>query len=125
MAKITKKVALKSAIATLTNTEYETNFSTEEVVNKLNEMLEQLDKNVKGEKPMTEHQKQNEDVKNNVLILLSDGKARTATEIMKETLNIPKDMTNQRISALLRLLILDKKVEKESTKGKTYFRIVR
>jgi hypothetical protein len=33
-------------------------------------------------------------------------------------------MSNQRVSALLRQLILDGKVERETVKGKTLFRIV-
>ena len=61
---------------------------------------------------------------NSILILLSDGKARTATEILNEVPNFEgTNMTNQRVSALLRQLILDGKVVKDVVKGKSFFKI--
>ena len=50
--------------------------------------------------------------------------ARTATEILNEVPNFEgTNMTNQRVSALLRQLILDGKVVKDTVKGKSYFKI--
>jgi hypothetical protein len=124
MTKLTKKVALSVAIASLNGEALSTEFSTADVVAKLNEMIAQLDKKTGAEKPMTEQQKQNLGYKTDLLAVLADGKARTATELMKEVTTFPEDMSNQRVSALLRQLILDGKVERETVKGKTLFRIV-
>ena len=124
MTKLTKKVALSVAIAALTNTECETPFSTDEVVAKLNEMIESLEKKSGGEKALTENQKQNINFKDDILALLADGKARTATEILHEVPTFPAEMSNQRVSQLLRQLWLDGKIHKEPVKGKTMFSIV-
>ena len=124
MTKLTKKVALSVAIASLNGEALPTEFTTADVVAKLNEMIAQLDKKTGAEKPMTEQQKQNLGYKTDLLAVLADGKARTATELMKEVPTFPEEMTNQRVSALLRQLILDGKVKKETVKGKTLFSIV-
>ena len=129
MTKMTKKVALECALCAVAGNplkEYRsavdgTVFTAEEVTAKLNEMWAALDKKSGTEKPMTENQKQNVGFKDNILATLSDGKKRTATEILKETPEFPKDMSNQRVSALLRQLYLDGKVQKETVKGKTQF----
>ena len=129
MTKLTKKVALECALCAVAGNplkEYrsavdDTVFTAEEVTAKLNEMWAALDKKSGTEKPMTENQKQNVGFKDNILATLSDGKKRTATEILKETPEFPKDMSNQRVSALLRQLYLDGKVQKETVKGKTQF----
>ena len=129
MTKLTKKVALECALCAVAGNplkEYRsavdgTVFTAEEVTAKLNEMWAALDKKSGAEKPMTENQKQNVGFKDNILATLSDGKKRTATEILKETPEFPKDMSNQRVSALLRQLYLDGKVQKETVKGKTQF----
>lgn len=132
MTKMTKKVALECALCAVAGNplkEYRsavdgTVFTAEEVTAKLNEMWAALDKKSGTEKPMTENQKQNVGFKDNILATLSDGKKRTATEILKETPEFPKDMSNQRVSALLRQLYLDGKVQKETVKSKTQFWIV-
>ena len=124
MTKLTKKVALSLAIASLNGEALSTEFTTEEVVAKLNEMVAQLDKKSGAEKPLTEQQKQNLGYKTDLLAVLADGKARTATELLKEVPTFPEGMSNQRVSQLLRQLILDGKVKKETVKGKTLFSIV-
>ena len=129
MTKLTKKVALECALCAVAGNplkEYrsavdDTVFTAEEVTAKLNEMWAALDKKSGGEKPMTEQQKQNVGYKADMMALLADGKARTATEILKGVPTFPEGMTNQRVSALLRQLFLDGKVSKETVKGKTYF----
>lgn len=133
MMKLTKKVALEAAMCAVKNWElkeytYSTDkenvtFSAEEILAKLDEMWASLDKKSSGEKPMTEQQKQNLGYKTDMLATLLDGKARTATELLNEVPTFPEDMTNQRVSALLRQLILDGKVKKETVKGKTLFSI--
>ena len=130
MTKLTKKVALECALCAVKNWELKeyrsaedgTTFTADEVVAKLNEMWDALNKKSSAEKPMTEQQKQNVGYKADLLAVLADGKARTATELLNEVPTFTgTNMTNQRVSALLRQLILDGKVKKETVKGKTLF----
>lgn len=127
MTKLTKKLALEAALCAIAGNpikEYrngEAVFTAEEVSAKLTEMFNALDKKNGAEKPMTEQQKQNLGFKSDMLALMADGKARTATEILNGVPTFPEGMTNQRVSALLRQLFLDGKVKKETVKGKTYF----
>lgn len=124
MNKLTKKVALSYAVATLTDAEFKTEFSKDEIVAKLTEMIDGLDKKSTGEKKLTDQQVANLGYKSDILTLLSDGKARTATEILNEVPTFEgTTMTNQRVSALLRQLILDNKVVKDFVKDKAYFKI--
>ena len=122
MTKLTKKVALSLAVAAMTDSmPTDCPYSKDEVVAKLNEMIVQLDKKPAGEKAMTENQKQNVGFKADILGYLADGQKRTATEILNGVESFPDGMTNQRVSALLRQLYLDGKVQKETVKGKTQF----
>ena len=122
MTKLTKKVALSLAVSALTDSmPADAGFTVDEVVTKLNEMIAVLDKKGTGEKPMTENQKQNVGFKADILTFLADGQRKTATEILKGVPTFPDGMTNQRVSALLRQLYLDGKVQKETVKGKTQF----
>lgn len=124
MMKLTKKVALSYAIAALTDVEYKTEFSKDEIVAKLTEMIDGLDKKATGEKKLTEQQVANLSFKADILAYLADGQPKTATEILKGIPTFPEDMSNQRVSALLRQLILDGKVSKDTVKGKTLFKVV-
>ena len=127
MTKLTKKLALEAALCAIAGNpikEYrngEAVFTAEEVSAKLTEMFNALDKNSGSEKKMTEQQVANLGYKSDMMALLADGKARTATEILNGVPTFPEGMTNQRVSALLRQLYLDGKVKKETVKGKTYF----
>lgn len=124
MTKLTKKVALSYAVATLTDAPMTCDFSKEEIVAKLMEMIEGLDKKSTGEKKLTEQQVANIGYKTDILAYLADGQAKTATEILKGIPTFPEDMSNQRVTALLRQLILDGKVSKDTVKGKTLFKAV-
>ena len=131
MTKLTKKLALEAALCAIVGNpvkEYrngEVVFTAEEVSAKLMEMFNALDKNSGSEKKMTEQQIANLGFKSDMLALMADGKARTATEILNEVPTFAgTNMTNQRVSALLRQLILDGKVKKDMVKGKTLFSIV-
>lgn len=127
MTKLTKKVALEAAIVALSANDTqvytmgEAQFPVGEIKEKLVAMIEALDKKSTGEKKLTEQQVANLGYKSDMMALLADGKARTATEILNGVPTFPEGMTNQRVSALLRQLFLDGKVSKETVKGKTYF----
>ena len=132
MTKLTKKLALECALCAVAGNplkEYRsgvdgTVFTAEEVTAKLNEMWAALDKKVVAEKKPTEQQKQNESFKVDIEVLLADGKARTATEILNEIPALKdNDVSNQRVSALLRQLKLAGKVKSETVKGKSMFSV--
>jgi hypothetical protein len=121
MTKLTKKVALSYAIAALTDSEIKSEFTKDQIVAKLTEMIDGLEKKSGGEKALTEQQKQNMGFKVDILTFLADGKEYTATEILRSVPTFPKDMSNQRVSQLLRQLILDQQVKKHEEKGKSLF----
>jgi thioredoxin-like negative regulator of GroEL len=128
MTKLTKKVALSYAVAILTDPNLETDagsefeFSHAEIVAKLTEMIDSLDKKSTAPKKMTDQQVANESYKVEIEVLLADGQPRTATEILN---SIPamkeNDVSNQRVTALLRQLKLAGKVKSETVKGKSLF----
>ena len=121
MTKMTKKVALSYALALLNETELP-DVSKEEVTAKLGEMLVALDKkSFTGEKKMTEHQQENKTFKDYIVAHLEKGEPKTATELLKEITHFPSSMTIQRVTALLRQLILEGCISKKTVKGKTYF----
>ena len=76
-----------------------------------------------GEKKQTPTQIANEGIKDAILDGMEDNRLYTITEIIKE---IPEcaDMTNQRVSALVRQLKDEGKVERIEEKRKAYFRKV-
>ena len=121
MTKLTKKVALSYAVAALTDSEIKSEFTKEEIVAKLTEMIDGLEKKSGGEKGMTEQQKQNKGFKEDILAFLADGKEYTATEILRGVPTFPAEMSNQRVSQLLRQLIIDLQVKKREEKGKSLF----
>lgn len=73
-----------------------------------------------GERKLTATQKANEGVKEAILEVLTDGQ-KTVTEIVKA---LEGDYTNQKVSALVRQLIADGKVERIEEKRKAYFKAV-
>lgn len=64
--------------------------------------MELLAKKNTSEKKPTAKQTQNEAIKANILSVLTDGKVMTVTDLLKNVPDLPEDMTNQRMSALLR-----------------------
>lgn len=91
-----------------------------EVENKIKKMIEQLDKKSSAEKKPTARQVENEGYKELILAVMTEEGA-TVTEIMKK---IPEfeDFTNQKVSALVRQLLEEGKIQKEIVKGRSYFR---
>ena len=131
MTKLTKKMALDFAIMDLAlepHVEFtvpgtDIVFTGDEVVAKLREMAEQVSKKSTGEKALTENQKQNMGFKVDILAFLADGKEYTATEILHGVPTFPPEMSNQRVSQLLRQLIIDQQVVKRDQKGKSLFKL--
>ncbi len=84
--------------------------------------LELLAKKNSGERKPTATQKENENTKALIVEVLSNGSAMTIGEICKanETLS---SFSSQKISALVRQLVLDGTVTREEIKRKAYFSI--
>lgn len=64
--------------------------------------LELLAKKNSADKKPTAKQTANEVIKANILTVLTEGKVMTVTDLLKNVPDLPADMTNQRMSALLR-----------------------
>ncbi|MBO5730280.1 MAG: hypothetical protein J6R67_03705 [Treponema sp.] len=96
---------------------------TDEEVAFIDHELDLLARKNAGEKRQTPTQIANEGIKDAILDGMEDNRLYTITEIIKE---IPEcaDMTNQRVSALVRQLKDEGKVERIEEKRKAYFRKV-
>ena len=99
---------------------------TAEIREKLEALHVSLTKKSASEKSMTAKQKENAPIKEAIFAHMSADPDRlfTITEIMKE---VPEcaELTNQRVSALVRQFIDTNQVERVSDTRKSYFRIVR
>ena len=98
---------------------------TEEEVAFIDHELELLSKKKAAEKKPTAKQTANASIQDAILATMAAEPARlfTITELTKEVPNLPEDMTNQRMSALVRQLI-PAQIERIEDKRKAYFRIV-
>ena len=100
----------------------ETASNYDEVIAFIDHELELLAKKNSAEKKPTAVQVANEGIKSAILEGMEPNRLYTITELIKE---IPEcaDMTNQRVSALVRQLKDDGKVERVEEKRKAYFRL--
>lgn len=94
--------------------------SNPKLVEFINHEIELLDKKNSSEKKPTAQQTANDGIKAAILDGMVEGKMYTITEIIKA---IPEcaDLTNQRVSALMRQLIEAKLVVRVEDKRKAYF----
>lgn len=114
MAKMTKREMFNQIMAHTTD-EAEKEFLAHEL-----ELLEK--KNASDKKP-TKKQEANSDVKATMLTEMEPGKLYTVTDMLK---NLPSlagdaDMTNQKISALVRQMVADGLLTRTEDKRKAYF----
>ena len=95
------------------------NLSTDEIAF-IDHELELLAKKNSAEKKPTAVQVANEGIKADILDGMEIGKKYTITDLMKE---IPAcaELSNQRVSALVRQLVTDGAVERTEEKRKAYF----
>ena len=82
--------------------------------------LELLAKKNSAEKKPTAVQVANEGIKDAILEAMEEGKKYTITDLMKEV-EACADLSNQRVSALVRQLVADGSVERTEEKRKAYF----
>ena len=93
---------------------------TAELVAKIDNELELLAKKNSAEKKPTAQQTANEGIKSAIVDGMESGKAYTITDIIK---SVPEcaELTNQRVSALMRQLVEAKVVIRTEDKRKAYF----
>lgn len=87
----------------------------------INHELELLAKKNSAERKPTAKQSENASVKSAILEEMESNRLYTISEMIKE-LPSCADFTNQRVSALVRQLVAESKVERTEEKRKAYFR---
>mgnify|MGYP003326523857 CR=1 FL=1 len=92
----------------------------QEQIDFINHELELLSKKNSADKKPTAQQTANEAIKVAILDNMAEGKMYTITDLIK---SVPEcaDLTNQRVSALVRQLVDDKVVVRTEDKRKAYF----
>ena len=83
--------------------------------------LELLDRKNSGEKKPTKAQQENEVLKDNILACMEDGRFYTISEMIKE-FPCCADLSTPKVSAVIRLLKDEGKVERTEDKRKALFR---
>ena len=91
-----------------------------EVTEKLEALKESISKKNSAERKPTATQKANEEYKKAILSFMEAGKKYTISELMKEVVELA-DLSNQRVSALVRQLKDSGLVERTEEKRKAYF----
>ena len=91
-----------------------------EVYEKLEALKESISKKNSAERKPTATQKANESYKEAILAFMEVGKKYTISELMKSVIEIA-DLSNQRVSALVRQLKEAGLVERTEEKRKAYF----
>ena len=91
------------------------------LVDFINHELELLAKKNASEKKLTPTQKENLTIQGAILNYMEDNVLYTITDLLK---NVPEcaGMSNQRVSAIVRIMREEKKVERIEEKRKAYFR---
>lgn len=85
--------------------------------------LELIAKKNSADKKPTAQQIANDGIKNVILEVLADNKQMTVSEMQKANAELG-ELSNQRISALIRQMIADNVLERIEDKRKAYFRMV-
>ena len=116
MTKLTNKVALQYALKAIGD-------SNPEVTAKIEKMIEQIEKKNAAPRKLTAKQVANEDIKATILAFLVDNADTgfTVGEILK-AIPFEEGPTNQKISALLRQMKEEGKVDRYVDKRRAYFK---
>lgn len=118
MEKMTQKQFFNEIIVALNGGE--SKVSTDDMINFIQGRIAVLDNKTANRKP-SKTQVENEKFKETILEVLVDG-GKTATEVLKSSADFD-GLSNQKISALLRQLIAEDKVVKDTEKGKSIFKL--
>lgn len=115
----TKKLTKKDNFTTIRNILEE--LGKPELVAVMEHELELLEKKNSADRKPTATQIANDGIKETILdLLVSSGQKMTISEMMKADEELG-NLTNQKVSALVRQLIKEGKVEKTEEKRKSYF----
>lgn len=93
----------------------------EDVKAKVENMKAQFEKKNSAEKKPTANQVANEGIKKAILSSMEEGKLYSITDLIKQV-PVCADLTNQKVSALIKQMISDNLVERIEEKRKAYFR---
>ena len=93
-----------------------------DVAEKLTVMKASFEKKSSAERKPTPTQQENTGFKAEILSLLADGNQYTITDIMKGVPSM-SDLSNQRVSAIVRQLTLSGEVVRVEDKRKAYFKL--
>ena len=117
----TKKPTKRDNFATLLNLDSVKTNPT--LVEFINHEIELLDKKNSADKKPTAQQTANESIKSAIVDFMVEGVKYTITDLIK---SVPEcaELTNQRVSALIRQLIDEGKVLRTEDKRKAYFSLV-
>ena len=110
--------ALNLAIAALAD-----NADAVTVLSNIRNSIEKANAYKPKHKTPTKTQQENEVLKLDIRDALSDGSHKSVSEIISAVPSC-KGMSTQKVSALMRQLKLDGKVDKEMVKGTTYFFVI-
>lgn len=117
--------ALLTYLAEHSDAEFNTpkgKLTADQMVEFIQHELELLDKKNSADKKPTAQQAANEGIKTAILNGMEEGKPYTITDIIKdENIAVCADLTNQRVSALMRQLKEDGLVVRTEDKRKAYF----
>lgn len=113
MKKMTYVDALNFAIENLSN---------DEVVAKLTALRDATAKRNAADRKPTKTQKENENIKSDILDFLADGEPHTVTEIMQGVPSL-NGASNQKASSLVSQLVKAGTVVREEIKRKAYFKL--
>jgi hypothetical protein len=104
--------------------EFDNKISAKQMTEFADHEIELLDKKNASDKKPTKQQQENEKLKKALLETMVGKNLYTITEMMKFPISVEKDLSNQRISALMKDMIKDELVERIEDKRKAYFRKV-
>lgn len=121
--KLTNKKALELAIKAIDTANFHTpDFKVDEIIEKLEKMLAQVEKKGGAERKPTAKQKENEVLKQAILSYMTIERLMTVTEMMKEIPEL-EGMSNQKVSSLVKQLKDTEQVVKVVEKGRSYFHL--
>ena len=115
MEKITNVKALEYVLTNCANLP-------EDVKAKVEAMKASFEKKASADRKPTPIQQENMGYKQEILSLLADGNQYTITDIMKGVPSL-SDLSNQRVSAIVRQLTLSGEVVRVEDKRKAYFKL--
>lgn len=123
--KITKREMFRGVINFIENGEFAVEgLDSVKAIEMLSHEIELLERKNSSDKKPTAQQTVNNTIKDAIFNGMETNRLYTVTEIIKE---VPEcnELTNQRVSALMRQMVIDNLVEKIEEKRKSFFKVCR